>query len=70
MVTTPDKPHRLRLSVSLPGPRDRRDHIVRVRLTRAEKEQLRADAARLGCGMSTLLFSLYRGARDQIEAAS
>jgi hypothetical protein len=37
--------------------------VLRLRLTRADKAQIRKDAKKLGCAMSTLVLALYREGR-------
>lgn len=41
--------------------------VLRLRLTRADKSQIRRDAKKLGCAMSTLLLALYRAGRTSFR---
>lgn len=41
--------------------------VLRLRLTRADKAQIRKDAKKLGCAMSTLVLALYREGRTSIQ---
>lgn len=41
--------------------------VLRLRLTRADKAQIRKDAKKLGCAMSTLVLALYRQGRLSLQ---
>jgi hypothetical protein len=41
--------------------------VLRLRLTRADKAQIRKDAKKLGCAMSTLVLALYREGRTALK---
>ncbi len=41
--------------------------ILRLRLTRADKAQIRSDAKKLKCAMSTLVLALYQQGRSVLR---